>query len=82
MNLGEKKSIKKVGKWSLKGQWPREEALTRFFLLGGPKDARQPGKIKGLERSWEVGGGELIMHVGDERKREGRRGAKPFPVGH
>ena len=36
--------------------------LNLFFFSGGPKDARQPGKKKGLEGSREAREMELIMH--------------------
>ena len=71
MSLEGEKSTKGVGKWSLKGERPREEALTRFFLSGGLKDAKQPGKKgESLEGSRKVGGRELIQ------ARKGGRGSE------
>ena len=46
MSLGGEKSIEGVRKWSLKGGRAKGKGLNPFFLSGGSKDAKQPGKKK------------------------------------
>ena len=66
-----------MGRWSLKGQGPREKVSTRSFSRPAREMSGNPGQE---ERFWRVSGGKgegLIMHVGKVEEEREEEGAKP-----